>query len=287
MIMLKGVKKFMWVIATILAVIVIGIIIFFNIPYSKTRAEFDQTLAEKIGNSNPSEAVFTYDEIETLPIPVKRYFEYSGYIGTPKMTYMKAVFKDVDFILSPDQPGLTIDYTQYNFVSVPERIAFIDTSMYGIPFQGFDSYVNGVGSMKGVIAKGITLFDQRGEEMDKACLVTFLAESIVMPSAALQNYITWEAIDDTHTRATISYYGISASGVFTFSENGEALSFTTNDRTLVSTDGTKQQVAWSAMFGNYQTINGIKQPTHLQAVWHYKHGDLIYFDSNHFEIEYR
>ena len=48
-------------------------------------------------------------------------------------------------------------------------MALIDSSMFGIPFEGYDYYQNETGGMKGVIAKAITLFDQTGADMDKAC----------------------------------------------------------------------------------------------------------------------
>ncbi|TCZ78475.1 hypothetical protein E0485_07875 [Paenibacillus albiflavus] len=276
----------MWMIVVILAVIVTGIVVFFKIPYSKTKTDFNQVVTEQISSSKALKDVFTLDDIKGLPYPVRQYFENSGYIGTPKMNYMKAAFNNVDFIMSPDKPALKIDYTQYNFVHEPIRLAYIDTAMYGVPFEGFDSYLDGDGSMKGVLAKVITLFNQKGEEMNKACLVTFLSESLIMPNAALQHYITWEEVDDTHAKATISYNDISASGIFTFSENGELFSFTTEDRSVVSTDGTFQQVTWSVLFKDYKTIDGIKQPGHLQVVWNYDHGDLIYFDSSSFKVEY-
>ncbi|UNK18786.1 hypothetical protein MNQ98_01695 [Paenibacillus sp. N3/727] len=282
----KGAKKIMWMIVAIIAVIVVGIIVFFNVPYSKTKTAFNQVVTEHISNSKAVNDVFTLDDVKELPHPVRKYFEYSGYIGTPKMSYMKAAFKKVDFIMSPDKPALKIDYTQYNFVREPIRFAYIDTTMYGIPFEGFDSYTDGDGSMKGVLAKVITLFNQRGEEMNKACLVTFLSESLIMPNAVLQPYITWEAVDDTHAKATISYNDLLASGIFTFNENGELLSFTTEDRSVISADGAIQQVRWSVEFKDYKMIGEIKQPTHLQAVWTYDHGDLIYFDSNCFTVEY-
>lgn len=279
-------EKIMWIIVSIFGIIIIGIIVFFNVPYSKTNTEFIQSATEQINISNVINDIFTFDDIKELPYPVRKYFEYSGYIGIPKMSYMKVAFKEVNFIMSPDKPPLKIDYTQYNFVREPIRFAYIDTSMYGIPFQGFDSYIDGEGSMKGVLAKVITLFNHKGKEMNKACLVTFLSESLIMPNAALQHYMTWETVDDTHAKATISYNDISASGIFTFSENGELLSFTTEDRSVISTDGTIQQVRWSAIFKDYKTIGGIKQPTQLQAVWNYDHGDLIYFDGACFTVEY-
>ncbi|WMT41295.1 hypothetical protein RE628_01510 [Paenibacillus sp. D2_2] len=279
----------MWTVVVILAVILAGIIIFLNISYSGTRTKFERTVAEQIAASPAilaSDGIFTMDDIKELPEPVRKYFEYSGYIGTPKISYMKAAFKNVDFIMSPDKPSIKIDYTQYNFVSEPVRLAYIDTSMYGIPFEGFDSFVDGHGGMKGVLGKVIPLFNQTGEDMNRACLVTFLSESLVVPNAALQHYITWEAVDDTHAKATITYKGITASGIFTFSENGQLLAFTTEDRSVISSDGTIQQVTWSAIFKDYKTISGIQQPTHLQAVWNYEQGDLVYFDSDDFMIEY-
>ena len=87
----------------------------------------------------------------------------------------------------------------------PAKIALIDSSMFGILFEGRDYYANSTGGMKGVIAKVITLFDQTGSRMDKTCLATFLAECMFEPSVLLQDYITFEEIDDYHVRATISY----------------------------------------------------------------------------------
>ncbi|NMM53290.1 hypothetical protein HII26_12205 [Paenibacillus aquistagni] len=279
-------KLILWTTLGIIAVIVLGAAVFFQLPYSKTRHEFERTVQAQMDRSSISQDRFTAEDIAALPAPVRRFFHYSGYLGQPKMSYMKAAFKKVDFILSPDKPAISIDYTQFNFVQEPVRLAFIDTAMYGIPFQGLDAYIHGSGSMKGVLAKGFTLFHQTGDEMDQAALVTFLAESLMIPSAALQPYIVWESIDDTHAKATITHDGCSASGVFAFDAVGKLLSFTTEDRALISTDGEYQQVPWLVRFDDYEQTNGIKQPTHLQAIWQFSDRDLIYFDSHHVDFEY-
>lgn len=265
--------------------IIIGVIIalagiatvFFNIPCSKTKTEFHEMAKVLSARANNAEGVFREEDIAGLPAPVQKYYRYCGYIGTAKMSHITITYHDVDFIFDKNRP-LKIDYVQYNFVKEPDRIAYIDSSMYGIPFEGLDSYVDGAGSMKGVIAKLFTLFHQTGENMDKSSLVTFLSESLLIPSAALQDYIVWEAIDDSHVKATISYYGISAAGVFTFNDQGEMLSFTTEDREASSTDGTSEKVKWSVVCGDYKETNGIKKPTLFQAVWHYNDCDLVYFN---------
>jgi hypothetical protein len=150
--------------------------------------------------------------------------------------------------------------------------------MYGIPFEGLDIFLDGRGSMKGVLAKLFTLFDQTGTVMDQSSLVTFLSEILFVPSAALQDYIKWETIDNLHAKATMSCYGISVSGVFTFDENGEMLSFETHDRSAVETDGTSETIKWSVNCDEYVEVNGIKRPTVFNATWHYESGDLVYFD---------
>jgi hypothetical protein len=122
--------------------------------------------------------------------------------------------------------------------------------------------------------------------MDRAAMVTFLAESLLLPNAALQEYITWEAVDDMHAKATITYRGLSAEGVFTFDEEGRMCSFTTEDRASYQNDGSFEYVRWSAICENYQDQGGYLVPTTLKAVWHYTDGDLVYFDGRNAVVTY-
>ena len=141
--------------------------------------------------------------------------------------------------------------------------------------------------MKGVIAKLFTLFHQTGDEMDRACLATFLAESMFVPTVLLQDYIKFEEVNDLQVRATISYYGQTVSGIFTFNEDHEMVSFTTDDRAVVDTDGTVEYVPWSALCSNYKVDDDeIRKPTLFQAVWNYPDGDFVYFDGKINEISY-
>ena len=64
------------------------------------------------------------------------------------------------------------------------------------------------------------------------------------------------------------------------------LSFETNDREVIATNGTSEKVRWSAIFNGYKEIEGVKKPTQLQAIWHYGDGDLRYFDAKDVSIEY-
>ncbi|MNN78722.1 hypothetical protein D3C81_1953000 [compost metagenome] len=52
-------------------------------------------------------------------------------------------------------------------------------------------------------------------------------------------------------------------------------------------DGAKHKVKWTAYMDDYRITGGVRQPTHLRAVWNYEQGDLVYFDSDNLQLEYR
>lgn len=279
----------MFIVIGVLLVLIGMILIRFQIPYSPVKSDFQKNIDTLMSKNRlqTSNEVFTEEDLISLPAVIQKYIQECEYIGTPKMSYMKMEYHNVDFSQGKNGPTLKIDYTQYNFINEPCRMALIDSSMFGIPFEGYDYYQDGTGGMKGVIAKAITLFDQTGADMDKACLATFLAESLFAPTILLQDYITFEEISDFEVRATITYGGQTASGIFTFNEQYEMISFTTNDRAVAGTDGSMEYVPWSALCNDYQlSENGIKYPTKFQAVWNYPDGDFIYFDGVISEVSY-
>ena len=272
-----------------IATIILILIVWFNIPYSPLKSDFKKDNEELQAKNKlyKSDDVFSAKDFEGFPTAIQKYVENSGYIGKKKMNFVKMQYHDVDFSQGRKGPNLKIDYTQYDYVSEPSRLALIESSMFGIPFQGYDYYSDGKGGMKGVIAKLFTLFNQTGEEMDKACLATFLAESMFAPTILLQDYIEFEEISEYQVKAKVTAYGQTVSGVFTFNEEYEMVSFSTNDRAVVGSDGTVEYVPWSAVCGNYKVgANGIKAPSSFQAIWNYKDGDFIYFDGTISSITY-
>ena len=287
--MKKARKRKMFIVLGILLFIIGALVIWFNIPYSSVKKQFQNDITALFTENQLSvdNRLFTEKDFSHLPTAIQRYIENCGYIGTQKMSYLKMEYHNVNFSQGKDRPVLTIDYTQYNFINEPNRMALIGSSMFGIPFEGYDYYQNGTGGTKGVIAKAITLFDQTGADMDKACLATFLAESLFAPTILLQDYIIFQEISDFEVKATISYKGQTASGIFTFNEQYEMISFTTNDRAVAGTDGSMEYVPWSAICNDYQlSFNDIKYPTKFQAVWNYADGDFVYFDGVISEVSY-
>jgi len=268
------------IVVIIIFALIAAIVIWFAVPFSPIKKEFRKDV-ESLINQNKSEEIkiIQKSDFEGFPIAIQKFVENCGYIGTPHKDYLRMYYKNVDFAQGKNGPKLKIDYIQYDLVKEPARLALIDSRLFGIPFEGYDYYENGKGGMKGVIAKTFTLFNQTGNEMDKACLVTYLAECLFVPSALLNGFITFKEINDYQVEATISYRGQTTGGVFTFNERYEYISFTTNDRSITNSDGTFENVRWSAVCGEYVIAeNGIKYPSVFKAVWNYPAGDFVYFD---------
>lgn len=268
-------------------IMIIFLFVYFNIPFSPIRKQFNNDVAKEIKSSLSSNSILTKEDIAHLPLSIRNYLEHCGYLDRPKMSYLNMEYQDVTFKQGRNGLNLIIDYSQYNFPAEPCRLAFINSKLFGIPFEGYDYYQKGKGGMKGVIGKAITLFDSTGPEMDKACLVTYLAESLFCPDIILNGFISFEEINDYKVKATISYDGVSASGIFEFNDQYEMVSFSTDDRAQSSTDGKIEFLLWSAICSDYHLSNdGIRIPGKFQAIWHYPDEDFIYFDGTISSISY-
>lgn len=165
--------------------VVICIVGYLIIPYSPVKKEYWSTVEKFTQDYELAKHRITEDDLKVLPEALQKYFIKNGYAGIESASTIIFDFKDVDFSLGVDKPNIKIDYTVYDFVKEPTRVALIDSKMYGIPFQGIDICKDGKGSMKGVIAKHIQLFNNSYDFMDAA----YLSECIMHPSLALQNNI--------------------------------------------------------------------------------------------------
>ena len=276
-------KKKMILLLIIFALIAL-VILWFSIPYSpfKNRFKKDLTKQTQISESflgEASNAVYAKEDFESLPPLLRAYIEECGYIGSPRKSVLKMEYMKVDFELGQNRPKLKIDYTQVDFANILVRLAFIDSKMFGIPFQGYDYFVNGKGGMKGVLAKSFQLFNQTGEQMDKAALVTYLAEIIFLPEALLQDFVSFNQLDSNRVEAHIEYKGLKACGIYHFNDAHEMIYFSTDERSQTSSDGSVKNIPWEAQCREYKLYSdGIKRPTVFRAVWKYPDQDFIYFD---------
>ena len=112
--------------------ILLLLIIWFCIPYSPLKADFQED-TENLQTENrmySSNEVFTAADFDSFPVAIRKYIENNGYLGKQKMSFVRMEYHDVAFSQGRNGPNLTIDYTQYDYVPQPSRLALIESSMF-------------------------------------------------------------------------------------------------------------------------------------------------------------
>lgn len=278
------------IILLILIMLVISIIIYWKVPSSPEKVKFQNAMQKRANEAEKSREVCSRKEIEQLPEPLKKYCEYIGLENFPKYQVVNVVFNDTDFVFDTKSGKIiSMDYDLWLFYGDVFRSAFCSSTMYGIPFEGIDYATDDrQGGMKGILAKKLVLFDERDEQGYKASLISWLAESAVInPSVFLSPYVTYEEIDDTHIKATVTYQGVSGSGIFTFNKEGEIIEFYSAERQVEEIDGVKMELGWKCYYDKYEERNGIKTATNVKSTKLFPDGrELVYFASKDFKVQY-
>lgn len=273
-------KSIKLVILVAIISMLVCIVMYLKSAYSPVKTEFGETVKLYAEELAVPKTIITENDLKALPEVLQVYFIKNGYLGIETASAVKFDFKDANFSLGIDKPIIKIDYTVFDFIKDPVRIALIDSKMYGIPFQGIDSSKDGEGFMKGVIAKHIPIFNEHFDFLDCA----YLAECLTHPSLALQKSITYRKIDEYRLEATIRKNNSETTGVFHFNEKYEMTRFVAENRYCSET---KSYERWSAITDSYQIIDGRNMPTKFQGVWNFTRGDLLYFDGNDMKISFQ
>lgn len=211
--------------------------------------------------------ILTTDLISGLPHPVQNWLTYSGVVGKP---FIRSVELDQDFKLKmkPEQEKWYNGKAKQFFNT--EKSAFIwtiDLNMNPlISVKGRDLFYEGKGKMLIKVLSIIPVVDAKDNlKIDQGTLQRYLGETVWFPSAAVSPFISWEEIDQYSAKATMSFQGTSASGIFTYSDKGEFVKFST--MRYLGSDEKAELKEWIIEVEKTEIKDGIKIPTKCKATW--------------------
>lgn len=147
---------------------------------------------------------------------------------------------------------------------------------------GRDKLFKGQGSMLIKLFSLITVANSKGPEINQGALLRFLAEIMWFPTAALNEYISWEQLDDNSAQATIKVGDVTASGTFTFNEDGMPVEFKAQ-RYMSKNKGYSLET-WKAAARDFNVSNGIMTPTYVEVTWELPEGDYTWFKANNLHV---
>lgn len=181
----------------------------------------------------------------------------------------------------PDGKWLNFNAIQYFDVKGPAFNWSTEVKMMPLVYLvGRDKLTDGSGEM---IIKLLSLFnvvnEKNNQKINSGTMIRYLGEICWFPAAALNDYITWEEIDEISAKATLTVNGDEVSGIFRFSEKGDFTSFEA-ERYY----GGGQEAAlhrWVVETVDYTTFDGYRVPGKLSVTWKLPEGDFTWL---HLEI---
>jgi hypothetical protein len=207
-----------------------------------------------------------------LPEPVQRYLRYTGVLGRPsaQTVYLRQQGR---VRLGSGQWWIPLQAQQWYSVRPPGFVWDATMRVAGIPVgRARDMYQAGQGRMLVKAASLITVADAKGQEMDQGSRMRYLSEMMWFPTAFLEDNISFQAIDATSARITLTDQGKTASGTFFFDSAGRLTNFVA--RRFAITGGRAVLRTWSTPVTGYGDFAGLRLPVGVKAVWKLAEGDL-------------
>lgn len=223
-------------------------------------------------------------DLEGLPFCVQKWLLQAEVVGKEKIRCARLKQKAM-MRMREGKPWMPTEVEQYFTVDKPGFIwkAHIKAAPL-FHIAGRDRYDEGKGNMLIKLLTWIKVADATGEEIDQGTLLRFLAEIMWFPTAALSSYIKWEEIDSHAAKATMTYRGVCASGVFTFNETGEVISF--GAKRYMEAKGKYSLEDWLVRIEESKKFQGVNIPFKGEVIWKLKTGDFCWYQFEISEIEY-
>jgi len=232
----------------------------------------------------------TYDvrEIESLPLPVQRYFravlnDDQPIVSAARITQIgqfnrgekKAKWNpfSASQVVITHRPGFDWD----------ARI----TISPGLHVFVHDAYVAGNGVLHAELLGLVTLADL-GEtpEIAQGELMRFLVEAAWYPTALLPSQgVLWEAIDDMSARATLTDGVTTVSLNFFFDSDGYISEVRAPARYRI-VSGTLDAKPWQCRFWRYEIRDGMRIPLEGEVAWELTEGSWPYWRARITDISY-
>ncbi len=188
---------------------------------------------------------------------------------------------------SPQGRWMPVEAEQFVKITNPGYlwIANVEAAPY-VYLAGRDKYIDGKGHMLIKLLSLIPVADSQGEEIDQGSLLRYLAEMVWYPGAALEPYISWEAVDDTKAKATMSFGKITASGLFEFNKMGDPLRFEAERYYDRKEGATLETWVVDIESGSFRTYEGLRVPTRANITWKLAEGDFTWYKLQISELTY-
>jgi hypothetical protein len=227
--------------------------------------------------------VVTEEMLADLPEPVRRYLRYTGVVSTPFPSTVQLRQKG-RLRAGPGQRWLPLEAEEHYSVQPPAFVWAGTARLGALPVaRARDMYAEGEGRMLVKVASLWPVVDARGARMDQGEMMRYLSEMIWFPTAFLAANVSFEAVDDSSARVTLTDHGRTATGTLVFDAEGRLTDFVAQ---RYRTPGASSPDTWSTPFTGYGEFEGLRLPARGTAIYKLPGGDLEYINVTVTELRY-
>ena len=227
-----------------------------------------------------------------LPPVVQKWLEHSKAIGKD-IAQAAHLTQTGQMRTAPDGKWLDVTAEQFNTLNEPAFIWKAKVEVFPLIFMhARDKYTGGRGNMLVKIAAIFPVADASGAEINQGSMLRFLSEMCWFPTAILNKNIVWETVDSTSARATMSFGGVTGSGVFYFNSDGDLVRFEAK-RFYARKEGATLE-DWEIVVKNWRDFHDIRLASDCEVHWKLKTGDYLWLkleilnlENNDFEAQTR
>ncbi|TGV04357.1 DUF6920 family protein [Flavivirga rizhaonensis] len=264
-------------------ILLVNISAFENFRFNKMVQKESATLFDKIEINTAS--VILEKDIQHLPEIVQKWMKNSGVIDKNNIASVRLKQKGL-LKIKPNGKWMPFRAKQYFNLNTP---AFIwsakinnNSTVYAL---GRDKFNNGKAEMLIKFLGVIPVVDEvENYKIDSGTMQRFLSEMCWFPSAAINNYLQWEHVNNTSAKATFMYKAQSVSAIFKFNNEGEIICFETSRFFGGEPDSKKEK--WVVDIVDYKTFNNYKIPYKCKVTWQLKDGNFNWLNLEITDIEY-
>jgi hypothetical protein len=256
-------------------VLAVGVAAAAGLAVGVGRLVFERQMNEEIRElleprETTERALVTERDLASLPAPVQRWLRWAGVVGTRRAAAIR-IEQRGDFRLAEDRGWIPFAAEQVFTTDPPGFIWKARMTMARVlVVAGRDRYVDGEAGIRMRLLWLVPVADSRGPGLDQGALARYLGEVVWFPTAALSDLVTWEPVDERSSRATIRYGETTASGTFTFDEEGRPTGFASRRYN----DARKRDEDFSVSMTARGEFEGVRIPVAGNGVWHYDTGDF-------------
>lgn len=226
--------------------------------------QIDREVTQLLNSAqSPAPEIVADADLAQLPDPVQRWLRTTGVAGTAVPATIRLT-QEGEFRLGPDKPWMPMRATEYYTTNPPGFLWRASMGMFPlIDVTGRDRYLQGTGDIEMRIASIVPVAKKSGGNLSSGALLRYLNETMWFPAALVLANVTWEPIDDTSARATLTDAGQSVSAVFVFDGRNRLVNMT-DDRW---NDSEQAMLPWSTPISDWNVFEGLDLATAGSGVW--------------------